>query len=211
MNAVRVHDLFNIVSLFFICGLNLWYLYLTTDLSLLGTDEIGKNHVDLFLLTWKLFTAYVVVDTVWVILVPSCVIANPNLIIIHHFVTLVMTVVPIVHYKLFGWHFGACILVELNTFFLIARRNLTKGTFLYIVSDVFFYVTWVGLRLLLFPWLVVFYSSEYIRFSTAVNTYFNVVIITPVMHSVVTSLSLKWTFDMVMKLLKNDKKKEKSK
>jgi hypothetical protein len=57
----------------------------------------------------------------------------------------------------------------------------------------------VVLRLILFPWLVLFYTREYIRFSTDVQTYFNLVLITPVLHSVVTAMSIMWTIEMFKK------------
>ena len=133
-NEVKRHDFFNIIVLIFVCTLNIYYLYLTTDVSLLGTDAIASEpyHRYLFNLSLNLFIIYVVVDTFWVILIPSCVLSDPKSIVFHHFVTLLMTLVPFVHQQ-FGWHFGACILVEINTFFLTLRRNLSRGTVAYAI------------------------------------------------------------------------------
>ena len=131
-NDVKRHDFFNIIVLLFICSLNTFFLSLTTDISLLGTDELASEpfHRFLFKLSLYLFITYVVVDTFWVVLIPSCVLSDPTSILFHHLVTLVMTLVPFVHQQ-FGWHFGACILVEVNTFFLTLRRNLSRGTVAY--------------------------------------------------------------------------------
>eukprot|EP01036_Dinobryon_divergens_P029853 gene29853-39017_t len=199
-NEVKRHDFFNIVVLLFICSLNIYFLSLTTDISLLGTDELASEpyHRFLFKLSLYLFIAYVVFDTFWVVLIPSCVLSNPTSILFHHLVTLVMTLVPFVHQQ-FGWHFGACILVEVNTFFLTLRRNLSRGTAAYAISDILFYVSWVVLRLVLFPWLTLFYIREYIRFSTHAQTYFNLVLITPCLQTIVTMMSFMWTVDMLKK------------
>jgi hypothetical protein len=140
-NEVKQHDFFNIVVLLFICSLNIYFLSLTTDISLLGTDELASEpyHRFLFKFSLYLFIAYVVFDTFWVILIPSCVLSNPMSILFHHLVTLVMTLVPFVHQQ-FGWHFGACILVEVNTFFLTLRRNLSRGTVAYAIRYFKFYL-----------------------------------------------------------------------
>ena len=72
-------------------------------------------------------------------------------------------------------------------------------------------MSWVVLRLILFPWLVVFYTREYIRFSAAAQTYFNLVLITPVLHSVVTAMSVMWTIEMLKKQFGKSKQTEKKK
>jgi len=195
---VAKHDYFNIFALSIMCSANIQFLVLTTDLSKLGTDEIGKGNEQLFQINLFLFMIYVIIDMIWVMFIPTSVLADPNSILVHHAVALIMTFVPLQHQQ-FSWHFAACTIVECNTLFLTIRRNLPKPSIAYVVSEVLFYTTWLVLRLLLFPLLVVFYTTEYLRFSSQIGTHWNIVLISPVLQFVVTSMSFKWTIDMIRK------------
>jgi hypothetical protein len=67
--------------------------------------------------------AYILVDTTWLILFPRCVMLA-QAILIHHALLLLTWVIPI--YCWSGWEFymSAALIVELNTFFLIAKRRV---------------------------------------------------------------------------------------
>lgn len=196
--AMQSHDYFNIISLFFICNVNALYLHSATDWSKIGTDGIGAEHERLFYANILLFIIYMILDSLWVIFQPICVNSNPQMIIIHHLVTLIMTLVPW-RYPRFAWHFAVCILVEINTWFLTLKRNLPIGSFSFQLCEILFYISWVALRLILFPILVLFYVSEYVRFSQSYGSFLNIVVISPSLQFLVTCLSFKWTVDMLRK------------
>jgi hypothetical protein len=103
-----------------------------------------------------LFTWYIVADFAWILVEPTAVPSLPNVILLHHVVTFILLCFPLKynHLALFTCWDGIC---EINTFFLIARRQwktLRRPlSFLY-------WATFFPLRIFLYPYmLTVFYSS----------------------------------------------------
>jgi hypothetical protein len=108
------------------------------------------------------------------------------------------------------WCMGACMSVEINTWFLIARRVFNKQGFPPWVIDlsfvsirvklisICFYVTWIGIRCILYPVMMVYLLKRWIKNSNTVGTYFNLELVPPVLHSIFCVLNLKWTFDLIM-------------
>jgi hypothetical protein len=201
-NNVKIHDCFNIIYLSIICLVNSFYLFNATEFSKFGTNELGSDSKELFSMLISLFVVYVISDTIWVLFIPSSVLSNPKSIVIHHCVTLFLTSAPLI-YPQFAWHASICIIVELNTLLLTSRRNVDKDGLLFKVLNFLFYFSWMVLRLILFPILLVFYSSEYFRHSRLVGTYWNIIIFSPILHSIITLLSFKWTIDMLWKKQKH--------
>lgn len=74
-------------------------------------------------ITTYAFLAYIALDSVWLLLQPDAVPSLPFVILFHHAVTAVLLCVPLAHPHL---HWYTCVdgIVELNTMFLIARRQL---------------------------------------------------------------------------------------
>lgn len=204
---VFTHDIFNILSIIIVGTVNIYYLTHTTDFSRFGTDQLGFEYVELFKIHMIMFSIYVLIDTLWIMMIPNCVMSDSFNIIIHHFICLGMNYIPYVHNQ-FAWHFEICVFVEFNTLFLTIRRNLSKGTILFSLFDGLFFFTWVTMRLMLFPVLVVFFVSEYIRFSKDYGSYINIVIFSPTLHAMITLMSFKWTYDMYKKLFSSKNKKE---
>jgi hypothetical protein len=198
---VKSHDRFNIGAVAVIVLLDLFYLSEATDFALIGSETLGveKSHIADVLLT--AFGVYLVADVTWVTIVPGCVMSDPVGIIFHHLVCLVLLAVTFT-VRQFSWHFALGLLVETNTIFLTLRRNVHTGSTLHAVFNALFYITWVALRLGLFPVLVVFLCSEYNRYSVSAGTYLNVMLLAPMLQAVITAMSFKWTYDMAMKLLR---------
>jgi hypothetical protein len=198
---LRVHDRFNLVALTLIVMVDIMYLIPATEWSKFGTDQLGESdrfYSDLLLLT---FTAYLIIDLIWVILIPKCVASSPTAIIVHHVACLVMLGIPWTLPQ-FSWHMAANLLVEANTLCLTIRRNVTIGSIVHRVSDGLFYLTWVVLRLIFFPAMVVFFYYEYHRYSSTVGSFVNIMVLAPLLEAFITAMSVKWTLDMVLKLLK---------
>lgn len=75
------------------------------------------------MLTTYMLTAYIVLDLAWIVVIPAAVPALPGVIIFHHLVTLVLLAYPLryPHFSIYSNWDG---LVEVNTFFLVARRQV---------------------------------------------------------------------------------------
>ena len=212
MNAsseLKTHDVFNLVVLTLLVVIDLVYLVFATDFSQLGTDSIGENHRDISDVLLIGFTLYLVIDLLWVIYIPTCVASSPASIITHHIACLVLIYVPWT-LRHFSWHLAVNLLVEINTLFLTARRNVSSKSFMFKLFDGLFYLTWVVFRLVLFPILVVFLYYEYERYSISVQTYLNILILAPTLECFVTAMSFKWTYDMLVKILFKGQKKKTS-
>lgn len=113
------------------------------------------GHMDPALTTYA-FMAYIVADFVWVCLQPDAVPSLPSVILLHHAVTFVLLCAPLRHPHL---HWYTCVdgLVELNTFFLIARRQwrTQRKLFSWLYWGSFF-----PLRMLLYPAMVPVFLHE---------------------------------------------------
>ena len=102
------HDAFNILALPVVCTLNV--LYLLTE---------SENFLRLQFFS---FLLYLSTDTLWVLIKPESV-ASPLTIIIHHIVCLYAWVDPYIYAPEFSKWISAMLLVEINTFLLIAKRD----------------------------------------------------------------------------------------
>ena len=102
---------------------------------------------------------------------------------------------------------GACLIVEINTWLLIARRVFNKQGFGPWVIDlsffsirvklisIFFYVTWIGIRNILYPLLLKLMWDLYLENK---DTHSAECIIGLVLHCIFCVLNYKWTFDLFM-------------
>ena len=104
---------------------------------------------------------------------------------------------------------GLCLLVEFNSLTLVCRRHTKAGSLAYSILNYLFYLSWIVLRLILFPFLTYFFLIEYIRDEDTRNgIYLNQVITAPILQFILTSLSVMWTIDLLKKMLKKDKDKK---
>ena len=169
---------------------------------------IGEYEAHIF----NLALFYFVVDLIWVAIIPRCV-RSPITIISHHLACMVYLYLVHLYPEQF-WFMGMCLSIEINTWFLIARRVANKQGFsvwtlsglpfglsvrLKVISACF-YVTWFIGRCLLFPYLLTVVLQEWFeskRFSLLLKL---------CMHSLFTYLNLKWTYDLVISKINYIKK-----
>jgi len=206
---VRMHDFFNLLALVPIVLLNVvnwdWNSILSGQASvhLLWTGQY-------FEIFWWSTCVYFVIDLLWVAIIPTSV-KSPKVIIGHHLLVLMYIMVPRLYPKT-RWCMGACMSVELNTWFLIARRYLKHGIDPRCKEDsprnadgmksesawlrIGFYCTWIIIRLILYPLLVVVICWEYILGSYAIGTFVNIIMFAPFIQAILVILNLKWSWDL---------------
>lgn len=169
---VRIHDYFNLAALPPICAL--------TVLALLNTAVWSQP-----LVFW--FGMYVIADTVWIALKPG-IVASPLTLIGHHLVTIsllwnALTYAPHLHFAKY------MTIVEVNTFFLIAKRHLK-----FPLLELLFKLSWLGIRVIWFPIFAV-----WVTFFTTVP--FNGLGRRLSICGCICSLALlqlKWTYDAII-------------
>jgi TLC domain len=161
---------------------------------------------------------YFLIDLVWICLVPSCV-RSPATIIQHHVATLVYLLVPYAEPNV-QWCMGACMSVEINTWFLIARRVFNKQGFSpWVIGlppfvsirvkliSIFFYLTWVSIRCILYPHLLLEFYRVWSEYSVQVGSKINVITIVLPLHAIFCLLNIKWTYDLIMSKLRYIRRK----
>ena len=152
---------------------------------------------------------YFVADLLWIVFSPKCV-ASPSVIAIHHLSALVYILVPY-NAKEAQWCMGACMSVEVNTWFLIARRVFNKQGFSPWVIDlpplfslkvklisILFYASWISVRCLLYPWLWFQFRDMWLARAAREGTRWNVLAIAMPLHTMLCLLNLKWSYDLLM-------------
>jgi len=152
---------------------------------------------------------YFVADFAWVIVVPSCV-KSTFTIKMHHTAALLYLIVPY-KYPEYGHFLGYCMLLELNTWFLIARRFWNRN---YKWHSIGFYITWVTIRLGLFTYLFhaackAYYEKVFIQLDKDSNgklsipemlrlgNWVHIMMLAPVLQALFCALNYKWTYDLV--------------
>lgn len=212
------HDFFNLIVLIPIVALNVMNWNWEKMFKLKKNETIANawtgQWFDLFLLSVYL---YFIIDLLWILLVPKCV-KSPGTILQHHVITMLYLLIPYFRPQL-RWCMGACMSVEVNTWFLIARRVFNKQGFPPWIIDLSFvsiriklismgfYITWIGIRCILYPVMMVFLANLWWKTSREVGTVFNIDLISPLMHSSFCILNFKWTYDLIMSKIRYYKRK----
>ena len=223
--ARDAHDWFNLIALVPVIFLNAanWSGELLRDplgATFFNTGGVaslwhGRHHSAFVYLT----AGYFIADLMWMIILPKCV-SSPGTIVKHHVVTLVYVAVVPWRFPEYGWCMGSCMAVELNTWFLIARRVFNKagdhawfsiGVRVPCIKSVriklisiLFYVTWFTIRCALYPYLMYDFTLMYLERTKFTGTYFNVLAIAPLFQSIFVYLNAKWTIDLVRSKLKGN-------
>jgi hypothetical protein len=199
-SALLNHDVWNFCCLTIICTMDLIYLY-STDTSKLRTPELGEETVDFFYIFFYVVAAYTVLDTLWILFVPTCVPANPMALVIHHILTFLLILVPYTVNQ-FAWHFACTLLVEFNTIIIILRRNVPLESLVHSIMHAMFLITTLLFRVIMFPALTVFFAQEYIRYSISLGgDYVNCMFITPVALGLLSLMGFQWLFAYAKKQL----------
>ena len=166
-----------------------------------------------FSLFFAVTVLYFLADLTWILVVPDCV-RSPATILQHHLATLLYLIVPYTKPNV-QWCMGACMSVEINTWFLIARRVFNKQGFSpWVIGlppfvsirvkliSIFFYLTWVSVRVILYPYLLFEFAQVYQNYSKEVGTRFNMLAIVLPLQVIFCLLNVKWTYDLIMSKLR---------
>ena len=105
----------------------------------------------------------------------------------------------------YRWFMGACLTVEINTWFLIARRWCYKNSVAqwvqkFVVS--FFYVSWIVVRCVIYPTILVIFLRMVDEAYKETGTLAHWPIIFLPIHFVLCGLNLKWTYDLFKPIVK---------
>ena len=123
--ARDTHDFFNLIVLIPIVALNVmnwnWEILMNLQKKQTVADAWTGEWFDLFFWTTL---SYFVADLLWILLIPNSV-KSPSVIIQHHVATMLYILIPYYTPEV-RWCMGACMSVEINTWFLIARRVFNK-------------------------------------------------------------------------------------
>ncbi len=215
-NEYRLHDQFNLVYLTAIVSCSLYFIYVSTDYSLVGTTKIAQdNHSkDAFLVLFAIVLQYFIVDTYMIIKSPTCVMVDPNnekshrhqqIVILHHIVSLagvIITVLPPNYHM--RWYFGILMTVESNCIIQLIRRHSKEGSLLHVVCNSLFYIFWIFYRLMLFPTIFVVFLWEYNRYSISLNNYLNYLLLAPIIQGIIVAFGFFWTYELFIKTLRSN-------
>merc|ERR1719394_743296 len=91
-----------------------------------------------------------------------------------------------------GWLMGSCLSVEVNTWFLIARRSFNKNgdkpfttgvpllkSFRLLIVSTCFYISWFVIRLGFYPYLLILILREHYNLTKEVGSIFNILFVAP--------------------------------
>jgi len=217
------HDFFNLIILIPIIVLNIlnWNMEKLIHFKLKkGQGYRDSWHGDFFNSFFYTTLFYYAIDLIWVLAIPKCV-KSPTTIIQHHLITMLYIFVPYCYPKL-RWSMGVCMLVEINTWFLIARRVFNRQGFPpwtidlpYFVSvrvkliSICFYISWILIRCIVYPYMLIPYFGIYreMRDKRGGSPY-NIMIIAILIHTIFCAFNTKWTLDLINSKLRQWKSKK---
>lgn len=212
--AIFNHDIFNIFIMSIITLLAFAYIiqnpvYKTFDTSpdkssfnsTNSDSNLFSNH-SLFNLIWFIFASYMVIDTIWIFVIPHCVAAkSPYAVLFHHLASGGLTVLILASDSHFEWFLPAMLLLEVNTVCLASRRQLSKSSWSYYIADKLFHISWYICRCLWLPRLTYLIIYEWLNYSVTLGTYLNLLCLAPLLMTSLTLLSFLWTYEMLVKNL----------
>jgi len=200
---MRMHDNFNLLVLPGIVYLDFRFV--------LGGGLNDESNPRFWNFLW--FTVvYITIDMLWVATFPKCV-KSQTTILVHHAVTLLYMGIPMYN-PLTRYAMAVCLLVELNTWFLILRRTAAgTGPFRYFVT-VPFYISWYVIRIGIYPYMI---YDVYQLFLEHLDTLkrtgdpawvrssygLTYMAIPPLFQTALTALNVHWTVALIKSQLKN--------
>lgn len=174
------HDVFNLVLVPVVVLYNILYLSNTSN-------QIYSH------LQYIVFFAYLILDILFVLAVPRCV-ASPRTIVIHHIIVILGWSLMLVDSTFYSW-ISLGMLVEINTWFHVARRNWRSS----LVIQILFFVSWFLLRNVLYPVVLILFTSVYIQYCTEHNSIINSGLICWILIVLLNYLNAQWTYDLTKK------------
>jgi len=201
-SPIFIHDMMNILVFMIINLINLFYFVSCTDFSTFTPklDVLNQEiFSQLFHMTFVISSFYTVFDSFLVIIVPQCVKSESKSIIYHHLATCGLMYVSTLenHYC---WYMSMALLLELNTLLLTIKRNVYRGSVLFICCNAMFYISWILFRMIMLPYLVYLLTFEYIVYSHKQQSFMNAVVMAPVLILLLTILSFQWTLQLFKNL-----------
>lgn len=121
----------------------------------------------------------------------------------HHIVAILYLSAPLALPQ-FRWFMGACLSVEINTWFLILRRYKRKdrNPMLQEIVSILFYVSWVAIRCVVYPAIMVVFLGMAHEQVVKTNTFWHWQFIFLPVHFFLCLLNLKWTYDLFLPIVK---------
>ena len=190
---VLLHDIFNVSVLSIISILNTIYLLLVI------TDVYYYLKIPLFSIILYSFMGYIIIDTLIIYYFPSCVVSKPRDLLIHHGITFIICLSPIIE-KEFEWHAGLALTVEIQTVVLTLNRlAIDKTNSINKIISIMFYILFVAFRVIIFPILTVYYYITHQKYSIKCNTQFNIAITAVIGFSIITLMGFMWIYKFIAK------------
>ena len=105
----------------------------------------------------------------------------------------------------YRWFMGACLTVEINTWFLILRRVVYKRKIAFLSETVsaLFYLSWIVIRCFIYPAIMVTFVQLAIRAVQETNQLWHWPMMFIPVHFVLCVLNLKWSYDLFQPIIKN--------
>ena len=99
---------------------------------------------------------------------------------------------------------GACLSVEINTFFLILRRVVYKRKLVLLTETVTacFYLSWILIRCFIYPAIMVTFVKLAIGVVRETNQLWHWPMMFIPVHFVLCVLNLKWSYDLFMPIIR---------
>ena len=134
--SYKVHDYINVP----IVGI-------LASLCVAGLIDLVNTYV-----VTKIFVIYIILDTIWILIFPDSIPSMASFIVLHHVLTFCILLHPL-RYPEHSIETCRDGIVELNTFFLILRRQLRRGSFANILCNSCYNLT-LGIRYVWQPYLI---------------------------------------------------------
>lgn len=190
--AHQRHDLFNLICLPLIVAVNLRTIH---------SFFIAESSADTLDADWNIQIAalnfYIYVDSMWILVDPASVSAVKTILLHHGVVFFGWLLVPhkVVEFR----PIATCLLsVEINTVFMIARKYQYFQQYPSLTSFLRygFYVTWIPLRLVIFPYCCYLGFIEVLRFHALYGSFYNIATMGWMLLLFITGLNVKWSYDL---------------
>lgn len=175
--AVWRHDVFNVFALGALNVLNFRYLF------------YGEG----FSFFWWASMAYFLLDFLWVAVEPGSV-KSPVIICAHHVVAAIYALIPVFCPEQ-AINMSYIMTVEVNTWLLVAKRVQPSRVLTWL-----FYITWVAIRNVFFPYLVWVLYLEYVQVRETAGSPWHPLALAPVFQAALCVLNYKWTWELVCSL-----------
>ena len=202
-----LHDWYNILTLPGVRCANIFHIKACYDapsdpdpLTIFSLTRVSNSGY--FSVIWWVFLVYILIDTMWLLIYPRSVVA-PGPILIHHF-TLITAWLIIFAWPGYEFYMSASLLVEVSTFFLIAKRQATRGTMLHSCLVLGDHISWITVRSLGVPLMNYngFHIWKYLSAikcadenSVSLRCYWNSGLFTVVAGTAISIQNLMWTMD----------------